>query len=61
MGKYYLRCYFSEGPNGVIFEILEDICPFEIVMHKVSRSKFQWLPDTCAYLEEANWIIENEI
>jgi lipopolysaccharide transport system ATP-binding protein len=61
MGKYYLKCYFTESPGGDIFEILEDICPFEIVMYKVTRSKFQWYPESCAYLEDASWVINKII
>lgn len=61
MGKYYLRCYLSEAPGGAVFEVLEDICPFEMVMYKVTRNKFQWSPDACAYLEDANWSVKKEI
>jgi lipopolysaccharide transport system ATP-binding protein len=57
MGKYYLKCYFSEPPGGALLEVLESVCPFEVVMYKVVRSKFQWEPGTCAYLEEGFWSI----
>lgn len=55
MGKYYLRCYFTEPPGGRIFEIIENICPFEVVMYETKRKEFQWVPDTCAYIENGSW------
>jgi lipopolysaccharide transport system ATP-binding protein len=58
MGKYYVKCYFSEPPGGRLFEIVENVCPFEVVMYEVSRSEFNWYPDTCAYIENANWQIK---
>jgi lipopolysaccharide transport system ATP-binding protein len=57
MGEYFLKCYFSEPPGGEVFEVLENICPFEVVMHNTNRAEFQWLPETCAYIENANWEI----
>lgn len=61
MGKYYIKCYFTEAPGGETFEIVEDICPFEIVMNRVKRSMFQWYPETCAYLEDASWKVKKLI
>jgi lipopolysaccharide transport system ATP-binding protein len=57
MGKYTVKCYFSEPPGGKIFEILDGICPFEVVMYETGRSLFQWQSSTCAYIENANWNI----
>jgi lipopolysaccharide transport system ATP-binding protein len=57
MGKYTVKCYFSEPPGGKVFEVLEGICPFEVVMYETNRSLFQWVPSTCAYIENANWNI----
>jgi len=58
MGQYYLKCYFSEPPGGRFFEILENICPFEVVMHKTTRTNFQWYPEACAYIEDGGWEIK---
>lgn len=55
MGKYKLKCYFSEPPGGAIFEELENVCPFEVVMYETSRTLFTWQPNTCAYIEDASW------
>jgi lipopolysaccharide transport system ATP-binding protein len=57
MGKYTVKCYFSEPPGGKVFEVLEGICPFEVVMYETERSLFQWYPSACAYIENANWNI----
>ncbi len=55
MGKYFLKCYFTEPPGGEIFEILENVCPFEVVMYDTKRTEFQWMPETCAYIESGSW------
>jgi len=56
MGKYFLKIYLSEPPGGEQFQVLENICPFEVVMYG-KRREFQWQPNTCAYLEDATWEI----
>ena len=58
MGNYTLKCYFSEPAGGEMFDIIENVCPFEVVMYKQLRENFQWLPNTCSYLENASWVIE---
>lgn len=60
MGKYFLNCHFTEPPGGQVFERLENICPFEVVMYKTNRSNFQWQPETCAYLENATWSVDKK-
>jgi lipopolysaccharide transport system ATP-binding protein len=59
-GNYFLKCYFTEPPGGEIFEILEHICPFEVEMYNNERQEFQWVNDTCAYLEDTNWEVEKK-
>ncbi len=59
MGQYYLKCHFSEPPGGDVFERLENICPFEVVMFENKRSNFEWQPNTCAYIENSIWKVEN--
>lgn len=57
LGNYYFRCHFSEPPGGDVFERLENICPFQVVMYEAERTHFRWQPDTCAYLEDSSWEI----
>lgn len=57
MGKYTVKCFFSEPPGGEVFEILESICPFEVAMFNISRDQFQWHPDECTYIEDYNWTV----
>ena len=62
MGTYYIKCHFTGPPtSGEYYEILENICPFEVVMHEKERSNFAWQPDTCAYIEESSWKVEKII
>ena len=52
MGKYTLNLYFSEPPGGDFFQLIEDICPFEVVMHGKSRGDWEWQPYTTTYIED---------
>ncbi len=54
MGNYYLRTYLSGPPGGEVFQTLENICPFEVVMLGRAR-QFQFQPEACAYTESAEW------
>jgi lipopolysaccharide transport system ATP-binding protein len=54
MGSYSFKYYLSEPPGGEIFEIVEGICPFEVVMHGHYR-EFQWQEGSCNYIEDCDW------
>lgn len=54
MGQYFLKFYLSEPPGGEVFQVLENVCPFEVVMYGNHR-EFQWQPNACAYIEEGVW------
>ena len=60
MGNYSLACYFSEPPGGTVFERLQNICPFEVVMYETNRALFNWQPNTCSYIEESHWSINSK-
>jgi lipopolysaccharide transport system ATP-binding protein len=57
MGSYTVNAYFSEPPGGETFEILEQVCPFEIVMYGNQR-EFEWKQGSCTYIEEFDWDIQ---
>lgn len=57
MGSYSLKLHFSDLDTGKKFETLEGICPFEVVMYGIERD-YEWVPDTCAYIEDFSWKIE---
>jgi len=54
MGSYRMRVFFSEPPGGEMFESLDGICPFEVVMPNNDRL-FQWWPKESSYLETFQW------
>ncbi|MDJ1482392.1 polysaccharide ABC transporter ATP-binding protein [Cytophagaceae bacterium YF14B1] len=60
MGRYFLKVYFSEPPGGQIFQVLENICPFEVVMYGKHR-EFQWYPEACAYIEDGTWEVQHKV
>ncbi|QHT70537.1 ABC transporter ATP-binding protein [Rhodocytophaga rosea] len=60
MGKYFLKLYFSEPPGGQFFQVLENVCPFEVVMYGNHR-EFQWQPNACAYIEDGEWQVVQEV
>lgn len=56
MGNYLIDIYISGPPNGETYEILKDICPFEIVMFNKQRD-WPWRMNECAYLAKSQWEI----
>lgn len=54
MGNYRLRVFLAEPPGGRTLQVLDGICPFEVVMRDNSRL-FQWMPKECAYVENYHW------
>jgi lipopolysaccharide transport system ATP-binding protein len=56
VGNYSLRFYFSEGPGGETFQVLDQICPFDVVM--LGRTTlWGWRPDSCVYFEDCIWTV----
>jgi lipopolysaccharide transport system ATP-binding protein len=60
LGRYFLTAHLTEGKNGRRFQTLERICEFEVNMHGIFR-EFDWVPNTCTYLEKFNWYVEKNI
>lgn len=58
MGHYTLKVFFSERAGGKIFQTIENICPFEVVMYGQVR-EFEWRPGTCMYLEDSIWQVKS--
>lgn len=59
MGKYTITAFFAEPPGGEFFQVIEDVCPFEVVMYGNSRGDWEWQPYTTIYTEEYEWQIES--
>jgi lipopolysaccharide transport system ATP-binding protein len=55
MGRYTLTTHVSDAASKELFEVLEGICPFEVVMDGMPR-EYKWSQGTCTYLEEAKWV-----
>jgi lipopolysaccharide transport system ATP-binding protein len=56
VGSYFLKVYLSEPPGGAVYEVLDNACPFEvIVLGRTTR--FGWRPDMCAYLVTGDWSV----
>jgi lipopolysaccharide transport system ATP-binding protein len=60
MGNYTVNAYLAEPPGGELFESIEQVCPFEVVMYGVNR-EFGWRQGTCSYLEEFEWNIQKPV
>jgi len=58
VGHYSLRTFLAGAPGQPLHEMLERICPFEVVILD-RQTLFGWRPDACAYLEEARWEEKN--
>ena len=49
VGKFHLRLYLSEPPRGKIYEIVDEVCDFEIIRHDFFS---WWGPEICTYHED---------
>lgn len=54
-GNYSLKIYFAKF-GGDVFELLPEICPFEVSMLNQSRD-YPWQTGACTYLEDNHWDI----
>jgi lipopolysaccharide transport system ATP-binding protein len=58
MGDYTLTVYFTGPPGGERFDIIKGVCPFKVEMYKIYR-EFEFKPNTCAYIEDSDWLISS--
>lgn len=58
MGKYKCNFYISGPPGDEVYEVLTNVCQFEIVMFNQKR-EFPWKQDECAYMEDNIWEVKN--
>jgi homopolymeric O-antigen transport system ATP-binding protein len=57
IGRYSLTVHFSDRAGREKYELLEGICPFEVVMYGRDR-EFGWEPRACVYLEDCEWNVQ---
>jgi ABC-type polysaccharide/polyol phosphate transport system ATPase subunit len=58
VGRFYLKTYLSEPPDGEVYERLDGICPFEVVRTD-ETILWGWHPEACSYHEGWEWTISN--
>jgi lipopolysaccharide transport system ATP-binding protein len=56
VGRFHLRTYLSEPPGQEVYEMLDGLCPFEIVRTD-ETVLWGWRPNVCAYHEEWFWSV----
>jgi ABC-type polysaccharide/polyol phosphate transport system ATPase subunit len=49
VGQFHLRIYLTEPPKGKVYEIVDDVCSFEVVRHDFFS---WWGPEICDYHED---------
>ncbi len=57
MGKYNFTVHFGEVATGKKLQLLEKICPFEVVMYGKKR-EYNWVHETCMYIEDSSWTVK---
>jgi len=57
IGRFHLKTFLSESPTGSVYEILDDICDFEVVRHDFYP---WWSPETCTYHEDFRVRVSNQ-
>ncbi len=58
LGEYSLKVYLGEYSGKLPVETLEGICPFKVQVFELSR-EHAWQANTCTYLEDFEWDIDN--
>ena len=54
VGRYSLVTWVSDRSTMEVFESLNGICPFEVVMDGIPRD-YEWRAGDCTYIEKAEW------
>lgn len=57
IGQYHIKVYFAERVGGRKFQVIDEICPFEVAVFGESRD-YYWYPNHASYVEECEWNIE---
>ncbi len=56
VGQFYLRASLHDPPGGRFYEMLDGICPFEVVQTAEAKL-WGWHPSDCAYHEQWQWAL----
>jgi lipopolysaccharide transport system ATP-binding protein len=59
MGRYLVTAIIGEPFRGGYSQMIENVCPFEVVMHGHERI-WPWEEGTCQYIEEGVWQVSPE-
>ena len=54
IGQFFLRAHLAEPPGGELYEMLDGICPFEVIQTEEARL-WPWHPSDCIYHEQWDW------
>lgn len=54
MGSYSVSVYMSGPPGAAVYERLENIANFDVVMNHATHP-FGWLPEVCTHIEDTTW------
>ena len=55
LGSYTITTYLDDRRGHRSIENLTSLCPFEVSMGEKVRSEYDWVEDSCVYLEDATW------
>ena len=58
IGQYSVNVYFAERKGGKLYQHIQNVCPFEVVVEGHVRD-YYWQPGAAAYVEDAAWHVEN--
>lgn len=59
IGYYSLTVILAEPPGGEVYQVIEDLCAFEVVGYGSYR-EYNWNKDDSIYFEEFDWKISNK-
>jgi lipopolysaccharide transport system ATP-binding protein len=59
VGQFTLKVHFTDPPGGQVYQRLEEVCMFRVVMLN-KTTLFGWRPEACTYHEEAEWVVQSK-
>jgi lipopolysaccharide transport system ATP-binding protein len=60
VGDYSLKVHLCEPPGGEVYDLVDSICPFEVVVMG-KTTYWGWRPEECVYFVDTTWSVEGPL
>ena len=60
MGRYSLTVWLNNRSTHETYDLLRNICPFEVTMDGLVRPDYDWSAEHMTYVEDYTWTVEGD-